>query len=271
MVERSRAHERLTPREVAGARLTVAGVLSRPVEVFIPATVRGDAAVPLIVHFLGGSMVPIEAVSRLGRPAVLAVVSLTAGTSAYEQPFLDRTRWPRLLAAVDSAVGAQVGRRVERSAIYFTAFSAGHGSVRAILADSTFARTIDGVMLLDGLHTGYIPPRKVVAEGGQLDPANLQSILRYARRAVAGEVRLIITHSEIFPGTFASTTETANWVIDNLGIERTPVLEWGPLGMQQTSVARAGGFTVMGFSGNSAPDHIDHLHALVTWMPLLVR
>ena len=79
---------------------------------------------------------------------------------------------------------------------------------------------------------------------------------------MAGQKRLLITHSEIFPGTFASTTETADWLLDHLGLQRTATLEWGPRGMQQLSVVSAGGFELLGYAGNSAPDHVDHFHAM---------
>jgi hypothetical protein len=36
--------------------------------------------------------------------------------------------------------------------------------------------------------------------------------------------------------------------------------------MQQTSEARAGRFLLLGFAGNSAPDHLDHFHALEQWL-----
>ena len=36
----------------------------------------------------------------------------------------------------------------------------------------------------------------------------------------------------------------------------------GPQKMQQLSEAKSGQFRVLGFAGNTAPDHIDHLHAL---------
>jgi hypothetical protein len=76
------------------------------------------------------------------------------------------------------------------------------------------------------------------------------------------EKRFLVTHSEIFPGTFASTTETADWLLHSLGLRRKPVLRWGPRGMQQLSAVRAGRFELLGFAGNSAPDHIDQLHAM---------
>ena len=47
------------------------------------------------------------------------------------------------------------------------------------------------------------------------------------------------------------------------------MLEWGPLGMQQVSQARFGHFEMLGFAGNTAPDHLDHLHALAWWLKRL--
>ena len=36
--------------------------------------------------------------------------------------------------------------------------------------------------------------------------------------------------------------------------------------MQQLSEAHRGGFHVLGFAGNSAADHVDHLYALGEWL-----
>jgi len=118
------------------------------------------------------------------------------------------------------------------------------------------------VLLLDGMHTSYIPEATVLAAGGALDTTNLVAFADFARAAMRGEKRFVVTHSEIFPGTFASTTETADWLLGALGLRRTPVLRWGPRGMQQLSETRAGRFELHGFAGNSAPDHVDHLHAM---------
>jgi hypothetical protein len=139
--------------------------------------------------------------------------------------------------------------------------------VRAILRDPRHAATVDAVLLLDGLHTSYVPEGRVLADGGGLDTTNLTALAAFARRAMRKETRLLITHSEIFPGTFASTTETADWLLASLGVRRTPVLRWGPRGLQQLSEAGAGHFTLLGYAGNSAPDHVDQFHA----MPELLR
>jgi hypothetical protein len=38
------------------------------------------------------------------------------------------------------------------------------------------------------------------------------------------------------------------------------------MGMQQLSEARGGRFLLAGYAGNSAPDHVDQLHALPEWL-----
>ena len=104
-----------------------------------------------------------------------------------------------------------------------------------------------------------------------MDTAGLLPFLTLARQAERGALRFVMTHSEVFPGTFASTTECADWLLERLALRRTPVLEWGPMGMQLLSRTRSGGFEVLGFAGNSAPDHLDHLHGMAGFLPSLLR
>lgn len=101
---------------------------------------------------------------------------------------------------------------------------------------------------------------------GRLDAPELEPFVRFAREAVAGEKGFLIRHSEILPGTFASTTETTDHLLQELGLSRTPVLQWGPLGMQQLSRVRRRGFEMRGFAGN-APDHVDHFHGMYRSSP----
>lgn len=270
MVETTRAHGRIAPHALPTRRIAIAGLLRRDVELHIPTRSAPGATFDLLVHFLGPAYIAVDAAMAADSTMVVAVVNLSPGSSAYEQPFRDPSTWriltQRITAVVDSARG--VPQALGNA--YLSAFSAGNGAVRAIVADSAAAAQVHGVVILDGIHTGYIPDRRVLADSGTLDPANLQSIRRLAERAVRGDVRLLVTHSEVFPGTFASTTETADWLLRTLALPREPVLAWGPNGMQQTSEARAGGFTLMGFAGNSAPDHLDHLHALPRWLARVV-
>ena len=109
----------------------------------------------------------------------------------------------------------------------------------------------------------------MIEKGGVLDTTKLAEFVRFGRAAMRGDKSFVITHSEIFPGTFASTTETADYLVQALGLKRKAVLEWGPGGMQQLSEVRSGKFSILGFAGNTGPDHIDHMHGLPSFLSLL--
>lgn len=262
MVETTRAHERLTRDSPAGAIRTVRGPGDRTVDVFVPAATDAAEPVTIVVHFHGAAWIPHQAVALLGSNAVSAVVNLGAGSSIYDRTFTDPTVFTDLLHRIEREVTVVLGTPARRADVALVAFSAGHGAVRAILRDTASAAFVSSVLLLDGMHTSYVPAGTVLADSGSLDTRNLAEFAEFARAAISGDRRFLVTHSEIFPGTFASTTETADWLLNELGLRRTAVLEWGPRGMQQLSRAQAGGFEVLGYAGNSAPDHVDHLHAL---------
>lgn len=271
MVEESRAHERLTKKELGGAVRSFAGPAAKPVELWVPERARTRDFVDLVVHFHGAAWLPEQAVAGLGRNTVAAVVNLGAGSGAYHRAFADPTVFDSLVAAVTREVSAAIGKAARVRRVTLVGFSAGHGAIRAILLEPRHFARVDAVLLLDGMHTSYVPDATVLATGGVLDTTNLMAFADFARAAVRGEKRFLVTHSEIFPGTFASTTETADWILRTLGLPRTPVLRWGPHGMQQTSEVRAGRFEMLGFAGNSGPDHVDHLHAMPEFLARVLR
>lgn len=262
MVENTRAHQRLVHTEMAGVTRTFIGPLGKPIEVFVPTAAAPSDSVDVVIHFLGAAWLPEQAAATLARPAVTAVVNLGAGSGIYDRAFSDPAAFDSLLAHIAHEAAGASGHTIRLLHITLVGYSAGHGAVRAILrAPRHFAR-VDAILLLDGMHTSYIPERTPLAAGGTLDTTSLVAFEQFARAAVRGEKRFLVTHSEIFPGTFASTTETADWLIGALGLRRTPVLLWGPRGMQQLSEVSSGRFDVLGFAGNTAPDHVDQLHAM---------
>jgi hypothetical protein len=270
MVDHTRAHGRMQPSRPDGFRATI-DVLPRPVDFFIPrAALRADS-LGLIIYFHGAAYVPETAVGDSAPGYALAVVNLGAGSGAYSRPFSHPGTFDGLVIAAERAADTATGRRIHFRALVLTAFSAGYGAVREILRDSADFRRVSSVLLLDGLHADYVPARTPLAAGGVLDTLPLAPFLHFAAAAVRGEKRMVITHSEIFPGTFASTTETTDYLIARLGLQRTPVLAWGPGGMQQLSRVAAGRLRILGFAGNSAPDHVDHLHGLPAFLAVLLR
>ncbi len=262
MVETTRAHERLAQRELGGTTRSFVGPANRPVELWMPADARTRDTVDLVVHFHGAAWLPEQAVARLGGRRVAAVVNLGAGSGAYHRAFADPAAFDSLLAGVTREVSAAIGTAARVGRVTLVGFSAGHGAVRAIIREPRHFARVDAVLLLDGMHTSYLPEGTPLATGGALDTTNLVAFVDFARAAMRGEKRFLVTHSEIFPGTFASTTETADWLLRALDLRRTPVLQWGPRGMQQLSEVHSGRFELLGFAGNAGPDHIDQLHAM---------
>jgi hypothetical protein len=176
-----------------------------------------------------------------------------SGSSSYARPFYESGAFSRLIQEAE----AKSGRKFLE--IGLTAWSAGYGAVREILKQE-YDR-IRFVLLLDGLHCGYVSG-KPGPEESALESTDLQVFVRLARDAAKGLKRFTVTHTEIFPGTFASTTETSDYLLKELGSKRRPILRWGPMGTQILSEVKKGGFHLLGFAGNSAPDHVDLLHAL---------
>jgi len=192
----------------------------------------------------------------------VVLVQAGAGSGTYARLFTDLQRFPHLLAEAEQKSGMRFTR------VLLGGWSAGCGAIRQILlAPESYARA-DAVLAIDGIHTDY-PGGKPGPQESTIGTENLDIWLRFARDGMAGRKRMVVTHSEIFPGTFASTTETADYLLKELGLRRRAVLKWGPMGLQQLSQAHAGGFLLMGFAGNSAPDHVDQLHALAEWLKLL--
>lgn len=192
-----------------------------------------------------------------------------AGSGRYAAPFADPARFTTLIAEAADATEILVGRPVRWSGITLTSFSAGYGAIRAILAQPAPSARITSVILLDSLHASYAIDGDPSAPRTKDRPVRVEDIevfTRLAAEAAAGRARFWVTHSEVYPGTYASTTETADALLASVGLKRHAVLKRGPIGMQQLSEARRGGLHVLGFAGNSAPDHVDHLHALGEWL-----
>jgi hypothetical protein len=271
MTEDTRAHQRLSQKELKGSTRSFAGPGGKPVELFVPDGARTRDVFDLVVHFLSAAWLPQQAVAELRNQTVAAVVNLGAGSGTYDRAFADPSTFDSLLAGVAREVSAVSKRTARVGRVTLVGFSAGHGAVRAILREPRHFARVDAVLLLDGMHTSYIPENTVIANGGAIDTTNLVAFANFARAAMRGEKRFLVTHSEIFPGTFASTTETADWLLHTLGLRRTPVLHWGPRGMQQLSEVHAGRFDLLGFAGNSAPDHIDQLHAMPELLARLLK
>lgn len=263
MTDSTRPHPRIEQKEVPGRRYDLNSL--KGARLFAASGVKSDKAVPLIMHFHGAAWLIEEHIATHLPDVALITVQLGAGSRAYGRPF----ERPELFSDLIDEAREALELKHDWSSITLTGFSAGYASIRAILRqEENFAR-VDNVLLLDGMHAGYSPEGRLLADGGSVNASDLDSFVTFARETIARRKSFVFTHSEIFPGTFVSTTECADYLIAKFGIKRKPDLKNGPMGMQQLSAAKAGRFYVFGFAGNSAPDHVDHLHAMPAWFKLL--
>lgn len=252
MVEHTRAHPRLKQESPPGRREAL-----EPGTLFLPDRLRLKNGIPLLVFFHGGMWIPEVAAAR-HRMAVISV-QIGAGSGVYARAFADPARFPALLAEAERRAGIRIGR------VILGGWSAGCGAVREILKSPESYARVDATLMIDCIHSGYVNGKPGPLES-EIETDALQIWLQLARDAIAGRKRATITHSEIFPGTFASTTETADFIIRQLGFKRRAVLKWGPMGTQQLSEVRVGRFLLIGYAGNTATDHVDQLHSLPEYM-----
>lgn len=259
MVEYTRAHQ----------RLALTNTPAVPLELELPGGRRAKVVwsggqpprvADCIFHFHGDVRVAQQALRQQRHPVVLVHLHWGNGSGAYSRPWQEygpAALMDTLLRQLQAQLPSTKLRR-----LWLSSWSAGYGALRSILADTLAAARFSGVLLLDGLHCAYQPEGQVLAAGGTLDTLRLAPFVRWAERALLGRVVLQLTHSAVFPGTYASTTETADYLLGALHLSRQPRLARGPLGMQQTSRVRRGRLELRSYAGNSAPDHIDHYHAL---------
>ena len=206
----------------------------------------------VMVHFHGHEPVRKEWVQVMDG-AVLVGIDLGIGSGAYETAFQAPDVFPRLIAAVEAAVAKKTGRKTAHARhIGLSSWSAGYGAVQWILGQDYAKQHVDTVILLDGLHCGYVGPA--------INGLQIAMFTDFAKRAAAGETLMFVSHSSIIPPGYASTTETADYLIHECGGKPHDVHGTGPLGMDMISRFSKGNFHVRGFSGNDKMDHLSLIH-----------
>jgi len=208
-------------------------------------TPRGDF--DLMVHFHGHEPVRKEWVQVMDG-AVLVGIDLGIGSGAYEEAFQAPDVFPRLITAVERAVAKRSGRKAARvRRLGLSSWSAGYGAVQHILMQKYAKERVDTVVLLDGLHCGY--------SGAAINGQPIFMFTEFAKRAAAGETLMFVSHSSIIPPGYASTTETADYLVHEVGGKLRDVRGAGPMGMTMITRYSKGNFHVRGFSGNDKMDH----------------
>lgn len=207
----------------------------------------------VMFHFHGHEAIRKEWV-RVMDGAVLVGIDLGVGSGPYETAFAPQGAFRGLVERVERAVAEHAGRKQAHARnIGLSAWSAGYGAVQNILSESWAMRNVDAVILLDGLHCGY-------SQRG-LNAKPLRPFVDFARAAAAGNKLMLVSHSSIIPPGYASTTETANYLVHELGGQprATRPRSVDPMGLKLISRYTRGNFHMRGFAGNDKLDHCAHI------------
>jgi hypothetical protein len=235
-------------------------------DLYVPAGFhpRGNK-VDLIFHLHGSHAQVQQNIFDSGVNAVGISVVLNGLSSVYTNQFDRTTNRGVFQSVLDEALSILESNHIVETpqwgTICVSAFSAGYGGVREILAVPEYYSIINIVYCADCPHTSYV-------SGNQVNPAQMADFLRFSQDAAAGKTHFLQTHSQIVPGSYASTTECADYLIAGVGATRISdpktYYSAGMSGhdMQQLTTATLGNFTIRGFAGNTANDHMDHLYVM---------
>jgi LysM repeat protein len=213
----------------------------------------GDGGFDVMIHFHGHEPVRKEWVRVMEGPVHVGI-DLGIGSGPYMSAFGAPDSFKRLLESVEKAMAKKTGKKnVHVRKVGLSAWSAGYGAVQEIIAKPANAELVDLVILLDGLHSGY--------RGNVVNETQIKPFVDWAQRAARGDKLMFVSHSSIIPPGYASTTETANFLVWKVGGKPTRTKPRGndPMGLDLISRYSKGKFHVRGYSGNDKMDHCAHI------------
>lgn len=179
--ETTRPHPRIAKVEVPGDRTPLKSL--NGAVIFISPKVKRSKPVPLVIHFHGAPWLVQKQIADEMPKAALITVNLGSGSRAYGAPFAAD---PKLFNSVIDESARVLNLTNGWSSVTLIGFSAGYGAIRQILRQPDNFKTVDNVLLLDGIHASYVPEGKPLGAGGVIRDEDLDSYLAFAREAFAG-------------------------------------------------------------------------------------
>lgn len=222
--------------------------------------VSADAGFDLLIHFHGAEAIRKQLAVE---PPNLVVVGVDVGlmSGAYTKAFADRAVWPALVASIEREVAKAIDRpsaHVRHLAL--SSWSAGYGAVAQILLQKP--AKIDALILLDSLHASY------GAGTSRFAPGQLAPFVEAARDASRGGPLFYMTHTEIPTEGYASTSETAAFLLGELKVDATLVTPDPESPIPLRRLLERGRLFVRGYAGATKEDHCAQLRLLP---PILIE
>ncbi len=220
----------------------------------------------LLIHFHGDPRTTAKNFRQAGLSGVLLTVNCRGLSSAYRRPFENESLFPYLVQHVRQELiqDGILDDKTNWKRIDVSCFSAGYGAVREILRDNAAVQQIESVAAADSIYAS------IKLRGGQrrVDVEQMQPFLDFAFLAIQGHKVFHISHSQLAVEAYASTKETAEYLLSEIGLARrsTRENELGHRSFSPISIANRGSFTVIGFPGDDGEGHLEHLRNIsVLW------
>jgi hypothetical protein len=205
---------------------------------FVPRTFSSaDGAYDLYIHFHGSPRVVLESAEAAGLDALVAVMNHGVQSAQYEDAYATPLAYEAALDAIGRAAGDRGLSPARPRRVALGSWSAGYAAISQILTHRAGANAPDAILVADGIHATFAD-----AATRRPSTAKLAPFVDAARRAAKGEILFTITHSTAVPEAYASSTATADYLVEAAGATRMGAREDEP---QHLLVPSAGGYLAM--------------------------
>jgi hypothetical protein len=227
----------------------------------------------LIIHFHGDVQIVRESVEHTNINAALAVINWGIRSVPYREVYQETGRFEQLLAQIHAGLAQRGVRKADLRRMALTAWSGGYGAIESILdsrhAPHAEADPLDAVIVLDGIHAGFIDD-----DPNRIAELTVLPFVRAAKAAARDRILFSMTHSEIDPKVYASTKRSADLLLTAVG---SAPAKWSGLRPEHLALkaasqsigrdtklepihdTRVGSFHVRGFKGITPEAHAAHL------------
>ncbi len=225
--------------------------------------VKADGSVDIIVNFRGVSGDPTSVGANFANKNAVIITSEAVGdrsknkgSALLEQQFGNVNKLNELVGRTLTYLQKQFPEKnIKRGKLIVSGFSGGGSVVARVAAErDKIPGGLDGIVINDGLHSNPKTP-----EGRKL----LDSLTDFAREAEKDPSKKFkILHTAIRPGSYASTTETADYILNQLNLERKKTDSRQPYseyGFVPKAEARRGGVEIVQmFDDPNVPYYTDN-------------
>ena len=251
---------------MSAAQSQPAGIDELNLNVFSTDDLQANGRPSVLVHFHGDAKTCERNLAACNWKGILVTVNCNGLSSAYRRPFQNASLFDDVLehARRELIKAERIPKDASFHGVHVSCFSAGYGAVREILKVKKYQQRIETVVAADSIYAS------IHQDGDRrlVDQPQMQPFLRFAELAIAGDKTFLISHSQLPVEPYASTVETADYLLARLEMNRAETTS--RRGFLPISQATKGNFHVLGFAGMDGEAHLRHLRNIASlWKRVL--